>query len=101
MIKSVRNLRSYGVPWRGNPMLHEELAFYATENDLVLGVVIRDRVDNDFSWVVMAHKSIATPQFDNEVTASGYSLFNMAASRLTQGVATKELHAAMEKVNAV
>jgi hypothetical protein len=33
--------------------LTEELEWYATPDERVLGVVLRDRVDNDFSWVAM------------------------------------------------
>ena len=37
----------------GDPRLHRELMWYATEDDAVLGVVILDLVDKDYSWVVL------------------------------------------------
>jgi hypothetical protein len=44
---------SYAVPWTGDPRCHEELSWHATADDRVLGVVIRDKIDDDFSWVVL------------------------------------------------
>jgi len=35
-----------------HPKLHRELMWYATDDDAVLGVVILDLVDKDYSWVV-------------------------------------------------
>jgi len=98
MIKELTSLDIYGIPWRGNKLFHKELAFFATENDLVLGVVALDRVDKDYSWVLIAHKSIVTPQFGNQVSDSGYSLVNFRVSRQTQATATRELHTAMERL---
>jgi hypothetical protein len=68
-IRSVQKA-SYAVPWTGDPRLHEEVMWYATSDDRVLGVVIRDRVDNDFI---------------------------MQTSRPTIELATEELHGAMCK----
>ena len=34
------------------PALHRDLMWYATDDDAVLGVVILDLVDKDYSWVV-------------------------------------------------
>jgi hypothetical protein len=35
----------------GHPALHRELMWYATDDDAVIGVVILDLVDRDYSWV--------------------------------------------------
>jgi hypothetical protein len=42
MIKALKNFRNYGIPWHGHPALHEELAWFATEDDHVLGLVLRE-----------------------------------------------------------
>ena len=44
---------SYPVPHDGNPLLHEEVMWYATDDDRVLGADIRDKVDNDFGWIIL------------------------------------------------
>jgi hypothetical protein len=90
--------RDYGIPWRGHPALHEEIAWFATDDDRVLGVVIRDRVDNDFSWVLLAHASIPVPEDDSEISASGYRAVTLKVSRPTQATATAELHEAMQRL---
>src|SRR5262245_952608 len=44
-----------------NPMtlvLAEEMAWFATEDEAALGVLIRDRTDNDFGGVVMARDKL-------------------------------------------
>jgi hypothetical protein len=45
----------------GDPALHDNLAYYATDDDSVLGVVIRDRIDNDFAWVVLGEDADEAP----------------------------------------
>ena len=76
---------SYAVPWTGDPHLHEEIMWYATSDDRVLGVVIRDRVDNDFGWVVLTK--------DHSV----FRGVDVQTSRPTVEFATEELHNAMRK----
>ena len=44
---------SYSVPWKGDSWLNEEIMWYATSDDRILGVVVRDRIDDDFGWVVL------------------------------------------------
>jgi hypothetical protein len=44
---------SYPVPHDGNPSLHEEIMWYATDDDRVLGAIIRDKIDNDFGWILL------------------------------------------------
>ena len=83
-IRSVQKA-SYAVPWTGDPRLHEEVMWYATSDDRVLGVVIRDRVDNDFGWVVLTR--------DTNV----FRAVDVQTSRSTIELATEELHGAMCK----
>jgi hypothetical protein len=52
-IKDVLDKTKYRIPVSGHPLLHEELAWFATDDDVALGVLIRDKVDNDYSWVVL------------------------------------------------
>jgi hypothetical protein len=59
--------------------------WYATSDDRVLGVVIRDRIDNDFGWVVLTKD------------AGMYRGVDVQTSRPTVELATKELHNAMHK----
>jgi hypothetical protein len=84
VIRSVQKA-SYTIPWTGDPRLHEEIMWYATSDDLVLGVVIRDRVDNDFGWVVLTKD------------AGVFRGIDVQTSRPTVEIATKELHNAMHK----
>jgi hypothetical protein len=51
-IKPVRRT-SYAVPWAARSFFHEELGWYATADDRVLGVVVRDKHDADFGWIVL------------------------------------------------
>jgi hypothetical protein len=59
--------------------------WYATSDDRVLGVVIRDRVDNDFGWVVLVRDQ------------SVFRGVDVQTSRSTVELATKELHSAMRE----
>jgi hypothetical protein len=43
----------FNIPMSGHPELHRELMWYATDDDAVLGVVILDLVDKDYSRVVL------------------------------------------------
>jgi hypothetical protein len=43
----------YNIPIPGNPMLHRELAWYATDDDAVIGVVILDLAYKDYSWAAL------------------------------------------------
>jgi hypothetical protein len=83
-IRSVQKA-SYAVPWAGDPRLHEEVMWYATSDDQVLGVVIRDRIDNDFGWVLLAKES------------NVFRCIDVQTSRPTAQLATDELHGAMCK----
>ena len=83
-IRSVQKA-SYAVPWTGDPRLHEEVMWYATSDDRVLGVVIRDRVDNDFGWVILTQDSNMFRAIDVQTSCS------------TVELATEELHGAMRE----
>ena len=52
MIRQVDKSR-YNIPMSGDPRLHHELMWYATDEDADPGVVILDLVDKDCSWVVL------------------------------------------------
>jgi len=84
-IRSLSNLEGYCVPYRGQPMLHEELAWYATQDNQVFGVLIRDRIDHDFSWVVLAEDELGI-----------WRAIDLDSSCPTASIAMAQLHAAMK-----
>jgi hypothetical protein len=75
---------SYGIPWTGDPHCHEELSWWATEDDRVLGVVIRDLVDDDYSWVVLMRHP-----------GGIFRAVDLAINMPSSEVAADALHAAM------
>ena len=79
------NKSHYNIPMPGNPMLHRELAWYATDDDAVIGVVILDLAYKDYSWAVLT-------QTDQ---AAGYTTADMGQSLPTEEDATAALHDAM------
>jgi len=88
MIKMVMR-EHYDVRRGGHPKVHINLAWYATDDDSVLGVVIFDRVDHDFGWVIMRENV--------EGQGPGFTAVNLGHSHSTVEAATKRLHAEMEK----
>ena len=47
------NPRAYAIARIGDTnILYEELMWFATTNDRLLGLVLRDKVDADYSWCV-------------------------------------------------
>lgn len=107
MIKTLKDTRKYNMPWQVDPRLIVALAWYATEDDSVLGVVVRDRLDQDFGWVALTKTVTAEigRQFDWEklqrpvyIPAGTYRTHDVAVSRPTAEAATTELHAAMERI---
>jgi len=76
----------YPILHRGQPHLHENLAWYATTNDIVVGVVVRDRVDDDFSWVAVLN------------SGSGFVTEDLGHSLPTEEAATKALCASMARL---
>ena len=77
----------YNIPLSGDPSLQRELMWYATEDNAVLGVVILDLVDKDYSWVVLTEND----------QGPGYTAIDMGASLPTEEDATAALHDAMRK----
>ena len=85
MIRQVDKSR-FDIPMSGNPMLHRELAWYATDDDAVIGVVILDLAYKDYSWAVLTQSD----------QAAGYTTADMGQSPLpTEEDATAALHDAM------
>jgi hypothetical protein len=78
----------FHIPMSGHPELHRELAWYATDDDAVIGVVILDLVDKDYSWVVLAENS----------QGPGFTAIDLGTSHPTEDDATAALHDAMRQV---
>jgi hypothetical protein len=87
VIRQVVDKSRYNIPVFSDPRLHE-VAWYATEDDAVLGVVILDMVDLGYSW-------IALTQSDQ---APGYTAANMGSSLPAEDDATAALHDAMRSI---
>ena len=88
MIRQVDKSR-FNIPVPGNPMLHRELMWYATEDDAVLGVVVLDLVDKDYSWVMLTEND----------QGPGYTAIDGRISLPTEEDATAALHDAMRSVS--
>jgi hypothetical protein len=85
MIKQVEK-SDYIIPMSGSRRLHHELAWFATDDDLVLGALIRDKVDNDFSWVVLIDQG------------AGYACVESGTDHPTVSSAKDKLFAEIEAV---
>ena len=83
------NPKHYNIPMMGDPMLHKNLYWYATDDRKVLGVVLLDLIDKDYSWVVLT---------DTPEDLPGYCAVDMAASLPSLNAAIEELHEAMMKI---
>jgi hypothetical protein len=55
MIRQIDKAR-FNIPASGHPGLHRELAWYATGDDAVLGVVILDVASETYAWAVLTEK---------------------------------------------
>jgi len=84
MIRQVDKSR-FNIPMSSHPDRHRELMWYATEDDAVLGVVILDLVDKDYSWAALTQSD----------QAAGYTTADMGQSLPTEEDATAALHDAM------
>jgi hypothetical protein len=84
MIRQVDKSR-FHIPMSGHPELHRELAWYATEDDAILGVVILDLVDHDYSWAVLTEND----------QGPGFTAIDGRISLPTEEDATAALHDAM------
>ena len=78
----------FHIPMSGHPALHRELMWYATDDDAVIGVVILDLVDRDYSWVVLTENS----------QGPGFSAIDLGTSHPSEDDATAALHDAMRQV---
>lgn len=83
MIRQVKK-EDFMVP-HGKPAIYHELAWYAMQGDRVLGVVVYDKADKDYGYVVLTN-------FDGGPFSSVD-----AGSCTTQQAATKALHKAMQR----
>jgi hypothetical protein len=89
MIRQVDKSR-FNIPMSSHPDRHRELMWYATEDDAVLGVVILDLVDKDYSWAALTQSD----------QAAGYTTADMGQSPLpTEEDATAALHDAMRSIS--
>jgi hypothetical protein len=89
MIRQVDKSR-FNIPMSSHPDRHRELMWYATEDDAVLGVVILDLVDKDYSWAALTQSD----------QAAGYMTADMGQSPLpTEDDATAALHDAMRSIS--
>jgi hypothetical protein len=82
-IRSIRK-NDFLVPWSADQLLHEEVCWFAADGDRVLGCVVRDRVDDDYGFVVLSNAD-GGPFCAVEVETS-----------LTRRAATARLRAAMK-----
>jgi hypothetical protein len=83
--------KNYRIAGLTEPWLHEELAYFATGGDTVVGVLIRDQVDHDYGYVIL----IKEPQND-ELDGSGlYRCVNLIYSIPAADEAIRRLHADM------
>jgi hypothetical protein len=87
MIRQVDKSR-FNIAMCGHPELHRELMWYATDDDTVLGVVIFDLVDKDYSWTVLTEND----------QGPGYTAIDGRISLPTEEDATAALHDAMRLV---
>jgi hypothetical protein len=79
----------FNIPLSSHPERHSELIWYATDDDAVLGVVILDLADKDYSWVVLTEND----------RGPGYTAIDIGASLPTEDDATAALHDAMRSIS--
>jgi hypothetical protein len=84
MIRQIDKSR-FRVPASGHPELHRELAWYATGDDAVLGVVILDVASETYAWAVLTKK----------VKGRGFAAIATGTELDTEEDAAAALHAAM------
>jgi hypothetical protein len=76
----------FHIPMMGHPLMHRTLEWYGTDDSKLLGAVILDLVDKDYSWVILGD--------DGEQV--GYTCLLADASISSQEEATKLLHSEMQ-----
>jgi hypothetical protein len=52
------NLLAIGTRMSMSPLFSEEISYWTDHEERLLGLVFRDRTDNDFGWIVLARDSI-------------------------------------------
>jgi hypothetical protein len=62
----------------------DEVAWYMTQDDKLLGIVVRDKVDNDFKWVIMRE------------SGGAWEALDLGKNWSDSTTATAELHQAMK-----
>lgn len=65
--------------------VYNELAWYATDDNRAIGVVMEDRADRDFSWVVLTEND----------QGPGFTAIDINVSIPTMEEAKAQLHAAL------
>ena len=85
MIRAVER-HNYQIAGGPHPRLHREMAWWATDDDKVLGGLIFDLVDRDYGYVVLTQAPGATE----------YNCVDVECSFLTAALATLRLHIVME-----
>src|SRR5262249_20568546 len=80
------------IPMTGNPQLHRNWGWWATEDERVLGVLILDLVDHDFSWVVLTQAD----QGDEFDGYGAYRAVNLGHSCASETEAKNKLFEAMK-----
>jgi hypothetical protein len=73
------------------------MAWYATTDDRVLGIIVRDRLDDDYGWVVLTrarewHRAVLT---NLHIPPEVYRCVDTNTSHPSMVAATEELHRAM------
>jgi hypothetical protein len=71
-----------------SPLNHRELMWYATEDDAVLGVVILDLIDKNYSRVMLTEND----------QGLGFSAIDLGTSLPSEEDATAALHDAMRSI---
>ena len=68
------------------PPFYQELAWYATDDNTVLGVIVYDRLDRDYDWLVLTEND----------QRPGYTAIDFGHSLTNEALATQALHSAMQ-----
>jgi hypothetical protein len=83
--------RRHGIPGEAQSPFHEARFWLVAEGSLVLGVVVRDRIDNDYGWVLIAGEQVVGPSDEWEVMPSGYRAVDLKMSLPTEVEAGEDL----------
>jgi hypothetical protein len=82
--------RTYAIARCGDTSkLYEELMWFATADDRLLGMILRDKMDADYSWLVFARSR-----------QNQYRAIDLGVSVATLAIAEHKLADALERWNA-